>query len=70
MARQTRSSPEPKNKAWLGTEHVISGKATGDYCSRQDVLSGGAFKDQSCGKDVFSEGPAFKDKSFGEDLFS
>ena len=27
---KTRSSPEPKNKAWLGTEKVISGEAAGD----------------------------------------
>jgi len=36
------------------------------------LLSGGAFKDKSCRKDVFSESACkeFKDKSFGGDEFS
>ena len=31
--------------------------------------SRGAFKDKTCGEDLFS-GDAFKDQSFGEDVFS
>ena len=48
---------------------LLSGGAFKDKSCRKDVLSGGAFKYRSGGKDVFSGG-AFKDKSCREDIFS